>query len=135
MTMETLKLEHIAPYLPYGLKYNLKERSKHDIRELDASTLVYKNINRIQPILHPLSDLTKPIQHNGEEFAPFEYWNEIGLRSSDSYILNDAGQTPAWINGASWNVMQKLFEWHFNVFNLPDYLWIDVNILENNPYK
>lgn len=32
-------------------------------------------------------------------------------------------------------LFQKMFEWHFNVFNLDKELWIDVNKLPENPYK
>ena len=34
------------------------------------------------------------------------------------------------INDNNFSLFQKLFEWHFNVFNLPQELWIDINTLE-----
>ena len=78
--MKTLTLEHLAPYLPYGLKFI---DSKGTIFEMDGLfkdlAIHFKETNRldyfhfcpqIKPILRPLSDLAKEIEHNGEKFVP-----------------------------------------------------------------
>jgi len=67
-----LTLEHLAPYLPYGLRiYNIMDKSivemsveseiyKYERKtELNgiASIMVVLNINTLKPILRPLSDL------------------------------------------------------------------------------
>jgi len=91
-----------------------------------------------KPILRPLSDLTKEIEHNGQKFVPMEYlfefenpYNKIPKRmkyhyeevpnrisishnasSRDTEVLfSEMGANPYWM-------IQKLFEWHFDVFGL-----------------
>ena len=78
-----LELKHLAGYLPYGL--NLKFVSNYELDRLSLKDIVvlkqidegcvcvngYKTNNKSYiPILRPLSDLTKEIEHNGEKFVP-----------------------------------------------------------------
>ena len=84
-------------------------------------------------IVHPLSDLTKLIIHNGEKFVPIvaitnhplSYYDdeEDALISIQNYPMQ-----------LRWWTIQKLIEWHFNLMdeNEP---FIDVNALSENPYK
>lgn len=73
--MEQLQINHIAPYLPYGLKYqgyyggvSTMRDIKH-IRDYNEETDEYTpniqvdgyTIEFIKPLLHPLSDLYKEI--------------------------------------------------------------------------
>ena len=76
-----LELKHIVPYLPYGLKgivngwvllvsgidkpYTSSEVIIKFLNEKSDEPI--KNFN---PILRPLSDLTKEIEVNGEKFVP-----------------------------------------------------------------
>jgi len=75
-----MELKHIAPYLPYktigiskqGTFFYLSTGCNmrgNGIEDRDIGTWVS---NGIKPILHPLSDLTKEIEHNGERFVPME---------------------------------------------------------------
>jgi hypothetical protein len=67
---DQLTLEHLAPYLPYGLKIL---NGWGDIKKLNYSYLDDENngfINHVKPILRPLSDLTEEIEHNGVKFVP-----------------------------------------------------------------
>lgn len=105
-----------------------------------------------KPILRPLSDLIKEIEVNGEKFVPiaellkikYPYRGDFkdmyasitvdytGYPSAYySYMAtkdiiinpNDCENLPYWI-------IQKLFEWHFDIFNLiPENLAIDINTL------
>ena len=166
--MAQLELKHLAPYLPYGLKMYAasgkpKRRSEIEVlTTLNYHTLV--SVLRRKPILHPLSDLTKEIEVNGEKFVPIvfigemlgyklskfevdgqtEYgWDQKSYDDSQGYSFGwwqDGGCFAVWydcINGdpidtvLDINTMQKLFEWHFDVFNLiPEGLAIDINTLE-----
>lgn len=90
-----------------------------------------------KPILHPLSDLTKEITINGKTFVPIDmlWFDTLGTD-------NEAFDKDAFYNNYDfgfgfypYKVVQKLFEWKFNVFNLPKHLWINVNDLPENPYK
>ena len=96
---------------------------------------------KAKPILRPLSDLTKEIEHNGERFVPIdELWGqtlgEIDSNTYDDYFFNPDLKT-TWICKENvlqleWVVVEKLFEWHFDVFGLIDAgLAIDINTLNN----
>ena len=77
----------------------------------------------IKPILRPLSDLTIEIEVNGEKFVPGEDLSELmdiyDLGYNDhyydykleKYIIDDPCREPYF-------VIQKMFEWHFDVFDL-----------------
>lgn len=87
----------------------------------------------IHPILRPLSDLTKPITHNGEMFVPAEvlFKNEICLENSvwnivERLIKYGIAQERFW-------VIQQLIEWHFNLMDESE-PFIPVTE-EFNPYK
>lgn len=138
--MEKLELKHLAPYLPYGLKYCRVHQSPIDLTEKiefvgEASTKGDEhNINnnllceylymKYLPILHPLSDLTKEIEVNGEKFVPNKkiQWLFEEYFDYSEYILNGK---------LCFNKMEKLFEWHFDVFGLIEKdLAIDINTIE-----
>jgi len=78
--MEKLELKHLAPYLPFKLKVNHFGKSKvlncgqgssnHWIGI--TSGLRYQDIIKFAPILRPLSDLTKEIEHDEEKFVPMQ---------------------------------------------------------------
>jgi hypothetical protein len=91
--METkLKLEHLTHYLPYGLKIQIT--SNQDMGLIGEMKFLKKTylgvdvginhtlklqrcISHIKPILRPLSDLTKEIEHEGESFVPIERLREM----------------------------------------------------------
>ena len=156
--MEKLELKHIAPYLPYGLKTKyflsdaivLNEGQPEDIRD---KNLTSDNVNFVlsfcKPILYPLSWLTKEIECNDSQFIPsktlmrlsrndnFEYSLTFAFirmlkldieQGNERDLINDLNNAPYW-------VIQKLIEWHFNVFNLPEHLYIDKSTLKDNGYK
>jgi hypothetical protein len=128
-----LELKHLAPYLPYGLKVRFdvekyKDNHQHDLVGLELDlvkvkthigiVLDFPEIERIKPILRPLSDLTKEITHNGQTFVP-------------KFIIDMAFPAERMgLNPATWShrVITKLIEWHFDVFGLIDNgLAIDIN--------
>lgn len=112
----------------------------------------------IKPILRNLSDLTREIEHNGEKFVPivelakisfphssnFGEWEYVELDELEKmHILqiqyksksNDISPytqycIPAEAQKMSYRNVQKLLEWHFDVFSLIDRnLAIDINTL------
>lgn len=130
-----LELKHLAPYLPYELQiktaYGIKTMVSlsttvinYDL-ELEA---YWDFIKDIKPILRPLSDLTKEIEHNGEKFVPIEILNKMlftkhsKLEYYDSEFCNGAilfSTKIAGFNILSINEkLQKLIEWHFDIFGL-----------------
>lgn len=144
-----LKLKHIAPYLPHsigiqsftddaiGESYVLHpykdtlftlEDNKH-ISIANLITELEDNADH-RLILRPLSDLNKEIEIKGKLFNPFEKLGFIGCKVKGGYIVNNNGHGFK-ITGSSYKNVQKLFEWHFDVFGLIDEgLAIDVNTLK-----
>jgi hypothetical protein len=136
-----LELKHLAPYLPYKLKYQLygnfpiKEGVENIVE--DTRVIDLKNIQRVldwetcKPILRPLSDLTEEITHNGEKFVPIDWLEE-------KYFLTDLPEQCAriieddrWVNQSSYMLIEQLIEWHFDVFGLIDNgLAVDINTLQ-----
>lgn len=107
-----------------------------------------------KPLLRPLSDLTKEIEHDGKRFVPIEEviklmgfspnytkmldWQYRKVTENTEFIVigsevakkelivwmgKDTLRTEYW-------VIQKLISWHFNVFNLPQDLFIDINTVQ-----
>lgn len=139
-----IELKHLAPYLPYGLKGNLVNLEYFDSqinKELYRieTGLTEKNkfyditvvvgdcegeIVDFKPILRPLSDLTK-------ERIDFLWFEVIGVDRGnfdehDFYEKCEIGL----INLLPIMVYDKLFEWHFDVFELiPQGLAIDINTI------
>ena len=85
----------------------------------------------IMPILHPLSDLTKWIEHKGEKIIPLLElkWN----RTINGFTKSNI---EAAMSTLSFKDALKLIEWHFDIAKLIDKgEAIDVNTLTENPYK
>ena len=102
----------------------------------------HNNIYDLEFKLHlrPLSDLTKEIEHNGEKFKPFdELSNFLYITEKDNF--DTVLSARLWVETMilyrpdcltlPFNVVQKLFEWHFDVFGLiKDGLAIDINTIK-----
>ena len=144
-----LEIKHICGYLPYELEIanvSLKgkiistyimELNNYDNRGIEN---VLYGVNQI-PLLHPLSDLTKPIVHKGEEFTPrerlIEKYSKLEVRYRSSqpekyidgciaYLSEPKGydRIPHWM-------YQDLIKWHFDIFGLiPSGLALDINQVE-----
>ena len=143
--MEKLELKHLAPYLPYGLKY--RQYGNYPIKKgqdnllehfgdvsLENAQNIIDDYNK-KPILRPLSDLVKEITVNGETFMPVEKLFELNhpAHKSEKYYYT---VVPNWIEcshfstavqfrfylndyfGNNYTTVCKLIEWHFDVFGL-----------------
>lgn len=93
-------------------------------------------LSEVKPVLRPLSDLTKEIDHGGEKFVPID-WLEDEYYTLAIYIsAKQLHIEPRWINQCEYLLIKHLLEWHFDVDNLIEKgLAIDLNTLEVNPYK
>jgi hypothetical protein len=145
-----LELKHIAPYLPYKLKFHQGWSFERGIEitliELDIHGMAnFSNLNGLwdvrdlRPILRPLSDLTKEIEVNGEKFVPIDDLSKEFLCPFYKFGEHETG----WVGfvdtsfGSTKNNMpiymdneimgecpcfiyQKLIEWNFDVFGLID---------------
>ena len=131
-----LELKHLAPYLPYGLKlFDPNPEVNGGFTELNEDNLgEYLFYPLSIPILRPLSDLTKEIMVNGEDFVPYEHYVFVETMLVNEYLeylceaksdLSEDGLLP-------YSIVQLLFEWHFDVFGLIEKgLAIDINELKH----
>lgn len=134
-----LELKHVAPYLPYALKWQhmtidkvLRMDGLEEVRELrirlsDGLYSYHKDF--LKPLLRPLSDITKEIEVNGEKFVPMVKLYEIYPRQTKSLIgfSRDVINSPLEIE---YRIVQKLAEWHFDVFGLIEQgLAVDLNTI------
>lgn len=89
-----------------------------------------------KPILHPLSNLTKTIEHKGEEFMPQDKINEFKLHMGNWNIGRWDRVSLDLIEDCPLCILLKLIEWHFDIAGLIEKgEAIDVNTLPENPYK
>ncbi|MCE5225882.1 MAG: hypothetical protein LLG05_08465 [Porphyromonadaceae bacterium] len=135
------KEEFLAMSLPTGLKIKdifspIKLTGIMDNEYYFGSSLSIEGAENVDKIiLHPLSDLTKEIEHKGERFIPKD---RIGLVHdiSGNHILNFRTGERIDILSLPYFVVERLIEWHFDIADLISKgEAIDVNTLPENPYK
>ncbi len=120
-----LKLKHIAPYLPYQLLCLEKTVDstpiKGELISIKKTALCYIehpeweyfkfSIDRIKPILRPLSDLMKQIK-----------WEDGTYQMTDEDDFD--------LENTSYNTVQEYLKRHFDIFGLIDAgLAVDINSL------
>ena len=132
------KQEFLAMSYPYEIKLVYRnDKSWPIIMAIGNLDEILHTNKDYKPILRPLSDLTKEIEHRGEKFVPYkkldwDKWDgEIGeyISFGDSHagVINPLNQL---------NQLQFLVSWHFDIANLISTgEAIDINTLEVNPYK
>jgi len=112
-----------------------------DLWSIDTISGAKSSLARVKPIIHPLSDLTKEIEHNGEKFVPIRMLkNTHGIEYLKKYLREQDNPN---ILGKHFNpyelkfgALSKLIKLHFDVASLIEKgKAIDVNSLEINPYK
>lgn len=137
---ELLKI--YSAYMPYKLNVQLSAKDTYKngvfpligirndglfyMGESGMFGYVQRELGAVKPILYDLSYLTKEIEHEGERFVPIEKLEElfgIGFKKFDntvgfSYFFK------GFSNGVLFDKIErfrnKLLEWHFNVFQLPE---------------
>ena len=129
-----LELKHLAPYLPYELPLKITVIDHFwlddSVNRLDVGNTItlspkwlhlwedskaYVSGTKFdfKPILRPLSDLTKEIEHNGEKFIPInELLGEKRISTPEMLIKSIKK------GYLTWRKVQLLLEWHFDVFGL-----------------
>lgn len=96
-----LTLEHIAPYLPYGLKVLINNKTVELFKACATSIetrpsvhgFTYCSFDDFKPILRPLSDLTKEIEHKGVSFIPLLLLAKIE-NYENNYLDDDENGVP-----------------------------------------
>lgn len=137
---ETMKLQlkHLATYLPYdvrikdynreGVLFGITGSHGGQVQVLNTSTMKicdFKGtLQFVRPVLHPLSDLDKNIDCVNEL-----YENCSEIDSELDYLPEFKGNLSN--SGISYEAMDILISWHFDVFGLIDNgLAIDINTLK-----
>ncbi len=134
---------------PYGFRPNGKE-STGVFRLIYLTGDLYADIENktfpeeFIPILHPLSDLTKEIEHNGEKFVPIVKIKELFIDGTEDVLSQSIEAIEYFIENNFFSrieylpfiLIQKLIDWHFDIAGLIEIgEAIDVNTLPENPYK
>lgn len=148
--MDKLELKHLAPYLPYKLQWCFEgEDFSHEVIGFELNTVhllsPYNDYGRCtidegNPILRPLSDLTKEISDNkGRKFIPAKLLWSVSENDEDNF--DTYGSLPSYwtvnirmlksdYRNIDYGDIEKLLEWHFDIFGLIDSgLAIDINTL------
>jgi len=130
--METLKLHHIAPYLPFDLKCQTIDRGEVVISELNAAysdnSYTFMNIvesekgfDDIKPLLKPMSALNVSYVTELARYVSTldeKYTIEIAMK-----MIEERKSKPL---NMPYVIVQILLRWHFDVFGL-----IDKNLAKN----
>jgi hypothetical protein len=134
-----LELKHLAPYLPYQLNCMAQGEGKQsfefqgvsdvnwiDLHEIGRTVCEQYDIEDVFPILRPLSDLGKVIQHDGVEFIPYIEYNYIR-----EFLEELSSLDHTYIEHVQYKVIIVLLELHFDIFGLISKgLAIDINTLK-----
>jgi hypothetical protein len=115
--MEKLKLEHLAPYLPYGLKVGKLHYLHSGVGIGSIDHLLTTKSKQYKPILRPLYDLTR------SELERQGYWHHIDWLTYElqtSKINNGSKGLEKHINDAPYEMIVYLLSKHYDVFGLID---------------
>lgn len=145
--MEKLTIEHLAPYLPYGLTV-LFNNEVYEVRGMDDVELALINIGWVpienaKPILRPLSDLHLifndfvNVMPYGDEYKSHLFLDEIKhTEKTDLFIIKSTVCSELIINKsqpltAPYLAIQVMLKNHFDVFDLISQgLAIDINTIK-----
>ena len=143
-----LEIKHLSPYLPYQLNCIVDGKIEklvgiklHELYYHRSYGNTFGQIELCKPILRPL-DLTKEIEVNGDKFVPQNEFfilygsdvPKIGKNLWKEIFIDNIKYSS--IDSISYGVVEKLFEWHFDVFGLiPAGLAIDINTLNLNKWN
>lgn len=156
------KQEFLAMSLPFKLICQVTDRGFTKLAALgavyiDGQVSFFDTVESehgfesFKPILRPLSDLTKEIEHKGDKFVPLHKLFQPPVDKKDCDFTNERKSYQLHVHigedvltydvnkdcdiNAFW-IVQKLIEWHFDIAGLIEKgEAIDVNSLEINPYK
>ena len=152
--METhLEIKHLVPYFPYELEcmvsdYCNGDNSTNEPKRVKLNAIWSDNsysffglvesdrgFDKIMPILRPISDFNKTIEHSGyvldllyeiENDKKIEWFDE---EQAWSYLLKYEHKIES-TDFIPYGIMEKLFEYHFDVFGLIEKgLAVDINTI------
>lgn len=134
-------LQYLTSYLKHKVRYLQKfQLSSTNIFELknfnDIDKLTSNDTNS-KILVRPMEDFNKEINHNNEKFIPRErIVKEFNMSVLELCMIAENITNHQFIlRTVSWLVVDKLLEWHFDVFDLinQNYAKNLNEIDENNP--
>ena len=134
------KQEFLAMSLPYDLQVVNEKGVRKTYAAVHYSYEFEPDFEKFTPILRPLSDLTKPIEHKGEKFVPIvELLENSSFDTSkmpEEEIMSFVEDVYSNIDLLALTDLPLYLEWHFDLFGgIESGEAINVNTLEINPYK
>jgi len=140
-----LELKHLAPYLPYKLKWSLQELKTFTMTGITKETMFTEEgtiltwpkhedlPQALFPILRPLSDINKDIDGIRSILISID-GNLLGFRyvkTNLAHWFECYGKTVSAL-GLPYLIMTELIAKHYDVFNLIEQdLAIDINTLKS----
>jgi hypothetical protein len=134
---------YLAQYLPYKMQlkcsgiFRPNQREKPLIQGADATLTgdlyadienkTYDAVGSFKPMLRPLTDVFKNIEHDGKWFVPAKVlWS---VDAEEEHRFDVFGALPDYwcasmaclmhnLNETGFGDIQRLLEWHFDVFGL-----------------
>lgn len=127
--MEKIELKHLAPYLPYGVQlkgnthgdiFTLEALKETGLRTTETGYDNWEDLYDFKPILRPLSDLTKEIEHNGEKFVPLHQMvkdlvEQVGRTKYQHFIASDGSGMVYATSNESWQLQYKVKKFMFRL--------------------
>jgi len=127
-----IELQHLAPYLPYGLKIETPD-GVSELKGIDTahnSILLYYWIGGdrhsaftidCKPILRPFSDLENEFFNSEKGFYEFYgFLNDWVIETVDKICRNKIGgeELKELIDEIPYSDTQVLLKWHFDIYGL-----------------
>lgn len=118
-----VKPQYVTPYTPWGVKLMPRKsfvKPRQSTLQWNSSSLIRDVISgRKVMLLHPLGHIRTEIRSSGMWFVPIEIlydiWKKEETHSFESFewlwSKTELMHMPHW-------VIQKLIEWHFDVYGL-----------------
>lgn len=133
------KQEYMAMSLPYDLQVVNEEGVQKTYAALHYSYEFEPEFEKFTPIVRPLSDINKKIEHKGETFVPIVELLKNGFfdtsEMSEEEIMSYV-EVYSYIDLIALNDLPLYLQWHFDLFGgIESGEAIDVNTLDINPYK
>jgi len=123
----SVDLKYSVLYLPYEVNVDMNYSNNYGTWIKGIKKLTVSNYKILQGhsklVLRPLSQLTEPIEHNGEIIIVIDIIRKLGLGHVD-YItteregwIEDYG-IDGWVNRIPYGIINILLYYHFDIYGL-----------------
>lgn len=123
----SVDLKHSALYLPYDVNVSMNFSNSYGTWIKGIKKLTVSNYKILQGhsklVLRPLSQLTEPIEHNGETIIVIDVIRKLGLGHVDWITterdawINKYG-IDGWLSRIPYGIIKILLYYHFDIYGL-----------------